>query len=71
MRKLTAVLGMAGVLSAAPATAGAFFFSTGNPDGLMATLSRPASAGKLETETADDFVTTGSTLITNAGRLRR
>jgi hypothetical protein len=32
------------------------FFSTGNPDGLMATLSRTASAGKLETETADDFI---------------
>jgi hypothetical protein len=32
------------------------FFSTGNPDGLIATLSRTASAGKLETETADDFI---------------
>jgi hypothetical protein len=37
-------------------TGGSFFFSTGNPDGLMATLSRTASAGKLETETADDFI---------------
>jgi PEP-CTERM motif len=35
---------------------GGTFFSTGNPDGLMATLSRTASAGKLETETADDFI---------------
>jgi hypothetical protein len=43
-----------------------FFFSTGNPDGLIATLSRTASAGKLETETADDFVTTSQTLITSA-----
>lgn len=43
-----------------------FFFSTGNPDGQMATLSRPASAGKIETETADDFVTTLPTKITDA-----
>jgi hypothetical protein len=43
-----------------------FFFSTGNPDGLIATLSRPASVGKIETETADDFVTTGATNITSA-----
>jgi hypothetical protein len=43
-----------------------FFFSTGDPDGKIATLSRTASTGKLETETADDFVTTAPTLITNA-----
>jgi hypothetical protein len=43
-----------------------FFFSTGNPDGKIATLSRTASAGKLETETADDFVTTAATDITDA-----
>ena len=35
---------------------GTSFFSTGDPDGLIATLSRTASAGKLETETADDFI---------------
>ena len=50
-----------------PAMATPFFFSTGTPDGLIATLSRTASPGKLETETADDFVTTaGQTVITNA-----
>jgi hypothetical protein len=38
-----------------------FFFSTGNPDGLMATATRPASAGKFEIESADDFVLTGPT----------
>jgi hypothetical protein len=43
-----------------------FFFSTGNPDGKIATLSRTASPGKLETETADDFVTTVPTSITGA-----
>lgn len=50
----------------APAAANPFFFSTGNPDGLIATLSRTASTGKLETETADDFVTTQATKITDA-----
>jgi hypothetical protein len=51
---------------AAPAKADQFFFSTGDPDGKIATLSRTASTGKLETETADDFVTTAPTLITSA-----
>jgi hypothetical protein len=53
-------------LASSPALADPFFFSTGNPDGLIATLSRVASPGNLETETADDFVTTQSTLITSA-----
>ena len=43
-----------------------FTFSTGNPDGKMATLSRPASPGKLQTETADDFAVTNTTLINEA-----
>jgi hypothetical protein len=51
---------------AMPAAADSFTFSTGNPDGLMATLSRVASAGKLQTETADDFVTTQATTINSA-----
>ncbi len=33
-----------------------FSFSTGNPNGLIATASRPASTGKMEIESADDFV---------------
>ena len=53
-------------LACSPAAADSFFFSTGNPDGKIATLSRIASTGKLETETADDFVTTKETIITNA-----
>ncbi len=48
------------------ATADPCFFSTGNPDGQIATLSRTASTGKLETETADDFVTSAPTVITSA-----
>jgi hypothetical protein len=54
------------ILIATPAAADSFTFSTGNPDGKIATLSRVASTGKLETETADDFVTTGHTFITGA-----
>jgi PEP-CTERM motif len=63
---ISACIALAGLLPATPAAADTFFFSTGNPDGLIATLSRTASTGKLETETADDFVTTAPTVITNA-----
>jgi len=48
------------------ASAAPFFFSTGDPDGRMATASRPGSGGALEIESADDFVLTNSTTITNA-----
>ena len=48
-------------------TGGISFFTTNDPDGLMATLSRTASAGKLETETADDFIVpTGITSLSDA-----
>jgi hypothetical protein len=39
-----------------PAFADSFFFSTGDVDGKMATASRPSSGGKIEIESADDFV---------------
>jgi hypothetical protein len=66
--KLTVPAALLGLLPVTPATANTtqFSFSTGNPDGKIATLSRTASAGKLETETADDFVTTHPTEITGA-----
>jgi hypothetical protein len=51
---------------AGQATAGGFFFSTGNPDGKIATLSSPASGSNLETETADDFILTQRTRIDSA-----
>ena len=48
-------------------TAGSPFFNNDNPDGLMASLSRTASAGKLETESADDFfVPAGTTSLNEA-----
>jgi hypothetical protein len=48
-----------------PAMADGFFFSTGNPDGKIATTSQPGS-GVTETETADDFVLTQQVSITSA-----
>src|SRR5262245_36634531 len=61
-----ALAGLAFVSIAGPAAAGPFFFSTGNPDGKMATASRPESAGKIEIESADDFALTQTTAITQA-----
>lgn len=55
----------AGML-AAPAWASPFFFTTGDTDGLLGALSRSESAGKLETETADDFFLTETTVIRGA-----
>jgi hypothetical protein len=55
-----------GLLTAIPTAATPFFFSTGNPDGKIATATRPESTGKFEIESADDFAITGSTKITSA-----
>jgi hypothetical protein len=43
-----------------------FSFTTGVPDGRLGALSRRASPGKLETETADDFILQQTTVITQA-----
>ncbi len=43
-----------------------FFVSTGNPDGKLGALSRRPSTGKLETETADDFVWNQTTVVSGA-----
>jgi hypothetical protein len=65
--RVLAICSLSCGLASFPAAADVFSFSTGSPDGLMASVSRVASAGKLETETADDFVTTQpTTFITNA-----
>ena len=48
---------------ATPAAAVPFFFSTGNPDGLMAMGARGPNS---QIEAADDFVTTAPTIITSA-----
>jgi hypothetical protein len=54
------------VLLVSQASADSFSFSTGDPDGKIATLSRPSSPGKIQTETADDFVVTQSVVISQA-----
>jgi hypothetical protein len=54
------------LLTNMPAAADPFFFSTGSPDGLLGALSRRPSVGKIETETADDFILTDATVISRA-----
>ncbi len=49
-----------------PIGATTLLFSTGSPDGKMATLSRPAGPGLSETETADDFILGQNALISGA-----
>src|SRR5215469_13997877 len=61
-----AALTFAAVVIPLPAAADAFVFSTGNPDGLMATATRPSSPGKFEIETGDDFALIQQTLLTGA-----
>jgi hypothetical protein len=63
---LTAATLTIGLWLATPAWAASFFFSTGTPDGRLGALSRRASLGKIETETADDFLLTQTTVITRA-----
>jgi hypothetical protein len=49
-----------------PASAGVFSFSTGTPDGLIGTLSRPTTGGLIQTETADDFTLNQGTALNQA-----
>src|SRR5438477_12183541 len=55
-----------GLSLATPARADNFFFSTGNTDAKLGALSRRPNAGKIETETADDFLLTETTVIRQA-----
>src|SRR5260370_38725900 len=68
MRKfaLAVVAFSTAVWLATPACAAPFFFSTGNPDGRLGALSQPPNGGKEETETADDFILTDTTVIRGA-----
>jgi hypothetical protein len=61
-----AALAFAALMMPLPAAADEFTFSTGNPDGKIATAARPESAGKFEIESADDFALTAATSITGA-----
>ncbi len=57
-----------GLALAAPGRGAPFSFSTGNPDGRIATASRPANPGlgQIAIESADDFVLAGGTTIDHA-----
>jgi hypothetical protein len=55
-----------GMWGATPAWPATFSFTAGTPDGKLGALSRRASPGKLETETADDFMLQQTTVITRA-----
>ena len=62
-----AALTFAAVVMPLPAAADAFTFSTGSPDGRIGTLSRPnLGPGLIETETADDFILSQQTSLTQA-----
>ena len=56
----------ASLLLGSGASADPFVFSTGNPDGKIATLSRPSDIDRIETETADDFITSSCIVIYQA-----
>src|SRR5437899_5333854 len=65
--KLTKTLFAATLMALANSTfAQSFFFSTGEPDGRMATASRPPSPGLPEIESADDFLLPEDTFIHQA-----
>ena len=67
--KFVMPLALLGCLPAMPAAAllpAVYSFSTGAPDGKMATASRPDGGGNFEIETGDDFVLTTTTSITSA-----
>lgn len=55
-----------GVWLGTSAWAADFSFTAGVPDGRLGALSQPASAGKVETETADDFILPDTTVISHA-----
>ena len=60
------VLVLGGLAIVPSAIADAFSFSTGNPDGKMATASRPGGGSLIEIESADDFILSSTTSITDA-----
>ena len=62
---IAAALGT-GLLASGPAFAAPYAFSTGDPDGKIATASRPAAVGAVEIESADDFILDTQTRIDSA-----
>jgi len=68
MRRMTSFLTVLAFMfvTAATASAGSFFFSTGAPDGRIGTASRPESHRKIEIESADDFILAAHTVLHEA-----
>jgi hypothetical protein len=64
--RLAILVALIGLLPAVPAAADTIFFSTGDPDGKIATAARPETTGKFEIESADDFILGTTTAITSA-----
>jgi hypothetical protein len=64
--RLAFSVALIGLLPAMPAAADTFFFSTGDPDGKVATAARPDTGGKFEIESADDFILDATTAMTSA-----
>ena len=64
--KTLVILAMGCFAGAASAQDAKVTITTGNPDGKLGALSRPASLDKKETETADDFVLKQVTVINGA-----
>lgn len=60
------LVGIAAFVSLPAAAQIPFFFSTGAPDGRIGTASRPESTGKIEIESADDFIASAATDINAA-----
>ena len=56
MKKLILLIFLGAAFVVARTNAGSFSFATGSPDGRMATGSRTDSPGKIEIESADDFI---------------
>ncbi len=65
MSKSIIVFGALACLTALPAAAAPFTFSTGSADGKLGSLSRPATGSLIETESADDFVLGQGTRLTS------
>jgi hypothetical protein len=61
-----AIAALTFLLLVSHASATSFSFSTGEPDGKIATLSRPSTPGNIQTETADDFLVTQAMVIDSA-----
>jgi hypothetical protein len=66
MKKLSLFVFLSATLVATVTNALPFSFTTGAPDGRSATGSRPDSPGKIEIESADDFILSSPTQLTSA-----